>query len=109
MDLSPLIISIKTASLATVITFVLGIYAARYIKRVKKYQGIIDGIITLPLVLPPTVVGFFLLLLLGKNSFIGQFLNIFDINIIFSWPATVITATVVSFPLMYRTTRAAFE
>ena len=109
MDLSPLIISIKTASLATVITFVLGIYAARYIKRVKKYQGIIDGIITLPLVLPPTVVGFFLLLLLGKNSFIGQFLNIFDINIIFSCPATVITATVVSFPLMYRTTRAAFE
>ena len=109
MDLSPLIISIKTASLATVITFVLGIYAARYIKRVKKYQGIIDGIITLPLVLPPTVVGFFLLLFLGKNSFIGQFLNIFDINIIFSWPATVITATVVSFPLMYRTTRAAFE
>ena len=109
MDLSPLIISIKTASLATVITFVLGIYAARYIKRVEKYQGIIDGIITLPLVLPPTVVGFFLLLLLGKNSFIGQFLNIFDINIIFSWPATVITATVVSFPLMYRTTRAAFE
>lgn len=109
MDLSPLIISIKTASLATVITFVLGIYAARYIKRVKKYQGIIDGIITLPLVLPPTVVGFFLLLLLGKNSFIGQFLNIFDINIIFSWPATVISATVVSFPLMYRTTRAAFE
>lgn len=109
MDLSPLIISIKTASLATVITFVLGIYAARYIKRVKKYQGIIDGIITLPLVLPPTVVGFFLLLLLGKNSFIGQFLNIFDINIIFSWPATVITATVVAFPLMYRTTRAAFE
>ena len=109
MDLSPLIISIKTASLATVITFVLGIYAARYIKRVKKYQGIIDGIITLPLVLPPTVVGFFLLLLLGKNSFIGQFLNIFDINIIFSWPATVVTATVVSFPLMYRTTRAAFE
>ena len=109
MDLSPLIISIKTASLATVITFVLGIYAARYIKRVKKYQGIIDGIITLPLVLPPTVVGFFLLLLLGKNSFIGQFLNIFDINIIFFFFSTVITATVVSFPLMYRTTRAAFE
>lgn len=109
MDLSPLIISVKTASLATAITFVLGIYAARYIKRVKKYQGIIDGIITLPLVLPPTVVGFFLLLFLGKNSVIGRFLNVFDINIIFSWPATVITATVVSFPLMYRTTRAAFE
>ena len=77
--------------------------------QIKKYRGFIDGIITLPLVLPPTVVGFFLLLFLGKNSFIGQFLAVFDINIIFSWPATVITAVVVSFPLMYRTTRGAFE
>ena len=109
MDLSPLYISVKTAGLATVITFVLGIYAARYIRNLRRFQGIVDGIITLPLVLPPTVVGFFLLLFLGRNSFMGQFLNLFDINIIFSWPATVITATVVSFPLMYRTTRGAFE
>lgn len=109
MDFSPLYISLKTAGLATIITFILGIYAARFICKLKKYQGFIDGIINLPLVLPPTVVGFFLLLFLGKNSFIGQFLAIFDINIIFSWPATVITAVVVSFPLMYRTTRGAFE
>lgn len=109
MDFSPLYISLKTAGLATVITFILGIYAARFICKLKIYQGFIDGIITLPLVLPPTVVGFFLLLFLGKNSFIGQFLAVFDINIIFSWPATVITAVVVSFPLMYRTTRGAFE
>lgn len=109
MDFSPLYISLKTAGLATVITFILGIYAARFICKLKKYQGFIDGITTLPLVLPPTVVGFFLLLFLGKNSFIGQFLALFDINIIFSWPATVITAVVVSFPLMYRTTRGAFE
>lgn len=109
MDFTPLYISLKTAGLATIITFILGIYAARFICKLKKYQGIIDGIITLPLVLPPTVVGFFLLLFLGKNSFIGQFLSLFDINIIFSWPATVITAVVVSFPLMYRTTRGAFE
>lgn len=109
MDFSPLYISLKTAGLATVITFILGIYAARFICKLKKYRGFIDGIITLPLVLPPTVVGFFLLLFLGKNSFIGQFLAVFDINIIFSWPATVITAVVVSFPLMYRTTRGAFE
>ena len=74
MDFSPLYISLKTAGLATVITFILGIYAARFICKLKKYQGFIDGIITLPLVLPPTVVGFFLLLFLGKNSFIGQFL-----------------------------------
>lgn len=109
MDFSPLYISLKTAGLATVITFILGIYAARFICKLKKYKGFIDGIITLPLVLPPTVVGFFLLLFLGKNSFIGQFLAVFDINIIFSWTATVITAVVVSFPLMYRTTRGAFE
>ena len=109
MDFSPLYISLKTAGLATVITFILGIYAARFICKLKKYKGFIDGIITLPLVLPPTVVGFFLLLFLGKNSFIGQFLAVFDINIIFSWSATVITAVVVSFPLMYRTTRGAFE
>ena len=109
MDLSPLYISLKTAGLATVITFIFGIYAARYIRKIKRFQGIIDGIITLPLVLPPTVVGFFLLLFLGRNSFIGQFLNMFDISVIFTWPATVITAVVVSFPLMYRTTRGAFE
>lgn len=109
MDFSPLYISLKTAGLATVITFVLGIYAPRFIVKLKKYQGFIDGLITLPLVLPPTVVGFFLLLILGKNSLIGSFFNLFDINIIFSWPATVITAVVVSFPLMYRTTRGAFE
>lgn len=109
MDFSPLYISLKTAGLATIITFILGIYAARFICKLKKYKGFIDGIITLPLVLPPTVVGFFLLLFLGKNSFIGQFLAVFDINIIFSWSATVITAVVVSFPLMYRTTRGAFE
>ena len=82
MDFSPLYISLKTAGLATIITFILGIYAARFICKLKKYQGFIDGIITLPLVLPPTVVGFFLLLFLGKNSFIGQFLAVFDINII---------------------------
>lgn len=109
MDFSPLYISLKTAGLATIITFILGIYAARFIVKLKRYQGFIDGLITLPLVLPPTVVGFFLLLILGKNSFIGSFLNLFDINIIFSWTATVITAVVVSFPLMYRTTRGAFE
>ncbi len=109
MDFSPLYISIKTAGLATLITFICGIYAARYIGRIKRFQGIIDGIMTLPLVLPPTVVGFFLLLFLGKNSFIGRFLQIFDINIIFSWPATVITAVVVSFPLMYRTVKGTFE
>ena len=109
MDLSPLYISIKTALLATAITFFFGLYAARYIRRLERWQGFIDGLFTLPLVLPPTVVGFFLLIVLGKSSFIGQFLQQFDINVVFSWEATVIAATAVAFPLMYRTTRGAFE
>lgn len=109
MDLSPLFISIKTALLATTITFFLGLYAARYIRGRQQWQGLLDGVLTLPLVLPPTVVGFFLLLLLGKNSYIGQLLQQVDIQVVFSWEATVIAATVVAFPLMYRTTRGAFE
>jgi molybdate transport system permease protein len=109
MDWSPLFISLKTALWATVLTFFSGIYAAYQINRLKRWQGVIDGILTLPLVLPPTVIGFFLLLFLGKNSAIGKFLQQFDIQVIFSWEATVIAATVVAFPLMYRTARGAFE
>jgi molybdate transport system permease protein len=74
-----------------------------------KGRGFIDGILVSPLVLPPTVVGFLLLLLLGKNSPIGQFLHHLGINLIFSWTACIITAVVVSFPLMYRTSLGAFE
>jgi molybdate transport system permease protein len=109
MDLAPLFISLKTALLATVITFFLGLYAAFWVIKLERWQGLIDGLFTLPLVLPPTVVGFFLLIVLGKNSFIGKFLSQFDISIVFSWEATVIASTVVAFPLMYRTARGAFE
>jgi len=109
MDYSPLIVSLKTAFIATIIIFFTGIYAAYFVVKLKKFKGIIDGIFTLPLVLPPTVIGFFLLLILGRNSFFGQFLLNFNITIVFSWTATVISATVVAFPLMYRTARGAFE
>ncbi|CEH33628.1 molybdate ABC transporter permease subunit [Romboutsia lituseburensis] len=110
VDWSPLIISLKTAFLATFITFVIGIIASYFMSNYKgKYKGLIDGLFTLPLVLPPTVVGFFLLLVVGKNGVVGKFLLQFDITIIFSWWATVISATVVAFPMMYRTSRAAFE
>lgn len=110
VDWSPLIISLKTAFLATLITFVIGIIASYFMSNYKgKYKGLIDGLFTLPLVLPPTVVGFFLLLIVGKNGVVGKFLLQFDITIIFSWWATVISATVVAFPMMYRTSRAAFE
>lgn len=109
MDYSPLIISIKAALLATLITFVLGIYSAYFTLRLKKFKGLADGIFTLPLVLPPTVVGFLLLVLLGKNSLIGKLLATFELALVFSSSATVIASAVVAFPLMYRTTRGAFE
>ena len=73
------------------------------------FRAWIDGILTLPLVLPPTVVGFFLLLIFGRRSFIGRALEHVGVTIAFSWPATVIAATVIAFPLMYRTTLGAFE
>lgn len=110
MDFAPLWISIKTAFVSTTITFILGIVISYWMANYKgKGKGLIDGIFTLPLILPPTVVGFFLLLLCGKNGPVGQFLLKFDTTLIFSWTATVIAATVVSFPMMYRTTRSAFE
>lgn len=109
MELSPLIISLQTAGLATVVTFFIGIGLALFVIRMKRFQGLADAVITLPLVLPPTVVGFFLLLLFGKRSAIGKFLLQFDITLVFTWKAAVIAAVVVSLPLMYRTARGAFE
>ena len=109
--LTPLWISIRTSLLATIITFFLGIGTAYLVANYKgKGRGIIDSILTLPLVLPPTVLGFFLLIFFGKNGPAGKFLmNYFEINIIFSWTATVIAAVVVAFPMMYRSARSAFE
>lgn len=110
MDLSPLWISTKTAFTATFITFFLGIAAAWFVDRYRgKFKGIIDSVLTLPMVLPPTVVGFFLLIVFGRKGAIGKLLYSFGTQIIFSWPATVIAASTVAFPLMYKTARGAFE
>jgi molybdate ABC transporter permease protein len=109
-DPSPLIISIATTCTATIATFFLGLFAARAMYAVRgPLRAWIDGILTLPLVLPPTVVGFFLLLIFGRRSFSGQMLEKIGVTIVFSWPATVIAATVVAFPLMYRTSLGALE
>ena len=109
-DLTPIWISLKTATTATIITFFLGIMAARWILGYRgKFKGLIEGLLTAPLVLPPTVMGFLLLLLFGRNGFIGQILDFFGITIIFSWYATVIASTVVAFPLMYKTALGAFK
>ncbi len=110
IDFTPLWISMKTAITATVITFFLGMAVAYWMAHYQgRLKGIIDGILILPMVLPPTVVGFILLLIFGKNGFIGKILSNFDITIVFTWWATVIAATVVAFPLMYKTARGAFE
>jgi molybdate transport system permease protein len=109
MDLSPLFISFKVALPATFFTFFLGILAAAKVVKLKRFRGILDGFFTLPMVLPPTVVGFFLLLLFGKNSFLGQLLFQIGWSVVFTWQGAVIAASVVSFPLMYRTARGAFE
>ncbi|WMJ77685.1 MULTISPECIES: molybdate ABC transporter permease subunit [unclassified Sedimentibacter] len=112
MELSPILISMKTASVAIIITFFLGLVVARWVVSIKseKIKMIIDGILTLPLVLPPTVMGFFILLVFGVKRPIGRFLLEFlSVKIVFSWAATVIAAVIVSFPLMYRSARGAFE
>lgn len=109
MDIRPLFITLKVASFATLITFFLGILCAYTVVKMKKWKALVDSILTLPMILPPTVVGFLLLLLFGKNSLLGQFLYHFDISVIFSWIGAVIAAVVVSLPLMYRTTLGALE
>ena len=111
LDWSPLIISLKTGLVATFLCFFLGIYAAR--KMMKTSHGIralVDGILTLPMVLPPTVAGFFLLLLFSRRRPVGILLyEQFGIKVVQTWLGCIIAAMVISFPLMYRNARAAFE
>ena len=112
MDWSPIFISMKTASLSILITFFIGLIVAWGIVKMKndKIKIALDSVFTLPLVLPPTVVGFFLLWIFGVRGPIGRFfLDFFTVKIAFSWHATVIAAVVMSFPLMYRSARGAFE
>lgn len=107
--MSPLFLTIQIAVPATILSVVLGIASAWLVVHLRRGQGIVDGLLTLPMVLPPTVVGFGLLLLLGKYGPIGMLLERFGWSVIFTWKAGVIAATVVSFPLMYRTMRGAME
>ncbi|MGN1277477.1 MAG: molybdate ABC transporter permease subunit [Floccifex sp.] len=112
IDLSPIIISLKTGIVTIVIVFIIGIFAARWVFNMKNHtlKIMIDGLFTMPLVLPPTVLGFFLLYLFGINGLIGSFFyDVWGIRISFSWFATVIASVTVSFPLMYRSTKSAFE
>ncbi|WP_071189970.1 molybdate ABC transporter permease subunit [Trichormus sp. NMC-1] len=109
-DLSPLWISLKTSLLATFITFFLGIGAAYWMLGYRgKGKSVIEGIFVAPLILPPTVVGFLLLLFFGKNGPVGKLMEPFDVTIVFTWYGAAIAATVVSFPLMYKTALGAFQ
>ena len=111
LDWSPLYISLKTGVVATIISFFLGIFAARkVVKAGPRVKAIVDGILTLPMVLPPTVAGFFLLLLFSRRRPLGIFLfENFDIKVVQTWLGCIIAATVIACPLMYRNARAAFE
>ena len=111
LDWSPLFISLKTGIVATFISFFLGIYAARkVVKTTPGKKAVIDGILTLPMVLPPTAAGFFLLLLFSRRRPFGILLyEEFGIKVVQTWAGCIIAATVIAFPLMYRNARAAFE
>ena len=112
MDWSPVWISLKTASVTIVIVFFVGLWAAKMVADLKneKLKMVLDGLLTLPMVLPPTVAGYFLLYLFGVRRPLGIFfLEYFGVKIAFSWGATVLAAAVISFPLMYRSARGALE
>ena len=96
MDFSPLWISLKVAVCATVFTFFLGLLSARLVLSLRAGKALIDGIFSLPMVLPPTVVGFFLLIIFGKNSLLGGLLLKMGISVLFTWQGAVIAAVVVS-------------
>lgn len=111
MDWFPLYNSLRIAGISTVITFFFGIFAAYYIAKAPRLlKGFLDVILTLPLVLPPTVVGYLLLRILGPKRMVGAwFLSTFGMKLTMTWWSAIFATTVVTFPLMYRTARGAFE
>lgn len=111
MDIFPLINSLRIAAISTVVVFFAGILAAYYIIRLPRLlKGVLDVILTLPLVLPPTVIGFFLLKIFGPRGAVGALvLEWFEVRLVMQWYSAVFASVCVSFPLMYRTARGAFE
>lgn len=110
MDWYPLFNSLRIALISCGVVFFTGIFAAYYVARLPRaIKGVLDVILTLPMVLPPTVVGYFLLLLLGTRRPLGQFFGQFGIRLVMNWYSAIFASIVVAFPLMYRTARGAFE
>ena len=111
LDWSPLVISIKTGIVATILSFFFGIFAARAVMKLRPgARAVIDGFLTLPMILPPTVAGFFLLLIFSlRRPFGAALYENFSIKAVQTWLGCILAATVIAFPLMYRNARAAFE
>lgn len=111
MDLYPLYNSIRISLVSTIVVFFVGIFAAHYISKAPKViKAVFDVLLTLPLVLPPTVIGYLLIKLLGPNHFVGKiFSDIFNVTLTMQWWSAIFATIVVIFPLMYRTARGAFE
>lgn len=110
MDWYPLYNSLRIAAISCVLVFFTGIFAAYYVARLPRaLKGILDVILTLPMVLPPTVVGYFILLVFGAKRPLGIFLARYGIKFVMTWYGGILAAAVVAFPLMYRTARGAFE
>ena len=110
MDWYPLLNSLRIAAISCVLVFFLGIFAAYYASKLPRaVKGLLDVVLTLPMVLPPTVCGYFLVLLFGARRPLGMLLAQFGVRFVMTWYGGVLAAIVVSFPLMYRTARGAFE
>lgn len=111
LDWSPLFISLKTGVIATVISFFLGLFTAwKVVHTGTRLRAVLDGILTLPMVLPPTASGFFLLMLFSRRRLVGEFLDTtFDVKVVQSFAGCVVAAVIIAFPLMYRNVRAALE
>ncbi len=109
MDLSPLLITFKISLAATAFVFVTGLLLAWGVTNLKRGRAVIDAVLSLPLVLPPTVMGFLILISVGSNSPAGKFLDNFGLRLVFTWQGAAVAAAVVSFPVMYRGIRGALE
>ena len=109
MDLSPLLITFKISLAATAFVFVTGLLLAWGVTNLRRGRAVIDAVLSLPLVLPPTVMGFLILISVGSNSPAGKFLDNFGLRLVFTWQGAAVAAAVVSFPVMYRGIRGALE
>ncbi len=110
MDWYPLLNSVRIAAISCVLVFFTGIFAARAIARLPRaLKAVCDVVLTLPLVLPPTVCGYFLIVLFGARRPLGMFLARYGVRFVMTWYGGVLAASLVAFPLMYRTARGAFE